>query len=386
MSSERVTTIVDELGDSPVYVDQGLLPDGQVEDLTAMVEESPVPIYVVYTQLDVDDEFNGRPGQLLALVWDQLGDDGVYVSVNPGGMLTVREHGVANQSDAVWAAEDPDDDPGATLERFVELVATGTGEEAYEQLRSDDGSSTSSSSDDAAEMLAAVIMIGLFVALVAALVFTYRARTRRDQNQVARAFSVPPHVLDAVREARSEALEEQARAAVLELGEALDRTDVPAGGGSGSGTSAVTEYRAALDAYDAAGRTLDRSGGSIADLVGALVLAETGTAHLRRATGRESLRRRPLPRPCFFNPLHGAATRDVTLPGHSTSHVRVGACAVCARHVDDDVEPDTLMVTVGARDVPYYESGAEPWSSTGYGALRADLVERVLAGPARPGA
>jgi glycogen phosphorylase len=30
------------------------------------------------------------------------------------------------------------------------------------------------------------------------------------------------------------------------------------------------------------------------------------------------------------------------------------------------------------RDVPYYESGLEPWASTGYGALRSNLVERVI--------
>jgi hypothetical protein len=39
-----------------------------------------------------------------------------------------------------------------------------------------------------------------------------------------------------------------------------------------------------------------------------------------------------------------------------------------------------LQVTVDGHDVPYYESGLEPWASTGYGALRSNLVERVLTG------
>ncbi|WP_166349281.1 hypothetical protein [Phytoactinopolyspora limicola] len=369
MSTDRVASIADHLAESPVYVEPGALPAEHVQSITEMVEDSPVPIYVVYLPLRYDDEFNGSAGQLLTLVHDQLGADGVYVSIDSLDVLTARTHGVSSQYDAARVAHQEDTHVGK-IERFVELVATGTGEQAYRELRD---SRSSSSSESFTEGVAAAAGGVVVFAVVGAIIwaFAYRAKIRRDSRRVARAYSVPAHVLDAVRGARSEAVTEQARSTILALGEELERTDVPPGG------SALTEYRAALDAYDAAGRTLDRQQ-NLADIVGALVLAETGEAHLRRTAGRDALRRRPRPRPCFFNPLHGAAQRDVRLPGSAAGSV--GACGVCAEQVDSDVQPDTLQVTVGGQDVPYYESGLEPWASTGYGALRANLVERVLTG------
>ncbi|AYY14413.1 hypothetical protein EF847_18665 [Actinobacteria bacterium YIM 96077] len=378
MSTDRAATIADELAESPVHVEPGALPEERVETLTELVDGSPVPIYVVYVSMDYEDEFGGDAGQLLALVHEKLGEPGVYASVDWNDYLTVREYDVASQSGARSVAQE-ESGAGAKLERFVELVATGTGDEVHQEMR-EERTETESSSDTEALLGLSVATVGFILVAAAILALAHRARIRRGSQRVATAFSVPAHVREAVRGARMDAVDEQARTAILELGQRLDSVDVPASG------RPLAEYRSALDAYDAARRTQEGSAG-FADTVGALVLAEMGEAHLRRAVGNESLRRQPLPTPCFFNPLHGAAAKNVALPGErsgsgdvASTGTLVAACTICAEQVGDGVEPDILQVAVDGQDVPYYESGFEPWASTGYGALRSNLVERVLAG------
>jgi hypothetical protein len=230
MTTDRVTTIAEHLAESPVYVEPGSLPLDQVETITDLVADSPVPIYVVYVQLHYNDEFSGSAGQLLTLVHHEFGADGVYVSIDSLDSLTTRSHGVPGQYDATRVAQQ-EDTHADKIERFVELVSTGTGEQAYQEMRD----SSSSSSPDFGEGVATAAVGLVTFALIGAIVwaFAYRAQVRRDSRRVAKAFSVPSHVLDAVRGARSETVAEQARTTILALGETLEGTSVPAGG-SGS--------------------------------------------------------------------------------------------------------------------------------------------------------
>ena len=86
---------------------------------------------------------------------------------------------------------------------------------------------------------------------------------------------------------------------------------------------------------------------------------------------------------CFFNPLHGVSARYVTWsPISQRQGLTVRACNECARRVKRRREPDALRCHVHGRDIPYYEVNPKHsvWAATGYGQLRHDLIERVLAG------
>lgn len=109
----------------------------------------------------------------------------------------------------------------------------------------------------------------------------------------------------------------------------------------------------------------------------ALSLAEAATA------GRRAPKRRAH---CFFNPLHGTATRPTPWRAVGTRRgVTVPLCSACAAAVRDRRTPQALTVEHEGRRVPYYEVPAEEsvWSATGYGALRGDLVQRILRGDLR---
>lgn len=125
------------------------------------------------------------------------------------------------------------------------------------------------------------------------------------------------------------------------------------------------------------GRTLDADDDlHVTDAVGALVLAESGQAHLERALGSARDRRRDPARPCFFNPLHGAAKHAVKLPGDADT--RVPACAACAKSVRAGRQPQALMVRTSGTTAPYYETDPQPWAATGYGSIDPDWVDKVL--------
>ncbi|WP_026876868.1 hypothetical protein [Jiangella gansuensis] len=126
------------------------------------------------------------------------------------------------------------------------------------------------------------------------------------------------------------------------------------------------------DLYERAGlarseaeRVLDSE--RLTDVVGALVLARTGLDDLRVAAGRSQIRYQP----CFFNPMHDQATRQVAYTlGAGT--VSVPVCRHCQAdirrggHHLDAVPSDT------SPGEPYF-LGDDEWAVTGYGALVEDL-------------
>lgn len=89
---------------------------------------------------------------------------------------------------------------------------------------------------------------------------------------------------------------------------------------------------------------------------------------------------------CFFNPLHGVSARRISWrPIGQRQVLSVRGCAECAKRVRRRRQPDALTCHVHGRDVPYYEIDPKQsvWAATGYGQLRDDLIERVLAGQSR---
>ncbi|GAA1614483.1 hypothetical protein GCM10009789_80770 [Kribbella sancticallisti] len=126
------------------------------------------------------------------------------------------------------------------------------------------------------------------------------------------------------------------------------------------------------DLYERAGlarsegeRALDSS--RLTDLIGALALARSGLDDLRVAAGRSHVRYAP----CFFNPLHDQATKEIAYPiGAGT--VSVPACRHCHGDIRRGVR-DLDAVPSDTRPGEPYFLGDDKWAVTGYGALVDDL-------------
>lgn len=373
-TTDPIRTIADALTESPVYVDPILtneVPADVADDLVATIEANDLPVYVVVYPLDYNDQFNGRSSQLLALVQEEAGRDGVYVHADSDDRLETYGVGVDDYWEAASVASD-EPTTAADLERFLDLVISGEAPGILDQSWETESGSGGSGpdADGVPAPVLGLIATVVIIALIVVGVVVARAN-RRPAKAVRRAYDVPDDVVEAVRRSQESTVAAQARARVLALGEALDHTNVP------SEADALTEYRAALDAYDAAGRTLDADDDlHVTDAVGALVLAETGQAHLERALGSARDRRRDPARPCFFNPLHGAARHAVKLPGDADT--RVPACAACAKSVRAGRQPQALMVRASGTTAPYYETDLQPWAATGYGSIDPDWVDKVL--------
>lgn len=117
----------------------------------------------------------------------------------------------------------------------------------------------------------------------------------------------------------------------------------------------------------------------LSDAVGVLVLldmAEDAVVRSRAGSGKPRVH-------CYANPLHGTRTqRTEWREFGGTRSVRVPLCAECAKAVRGRRRPRVLPARYQGSEVPYYEvpEAESVGAATGYGALRGDLVERVLRG------
>ena len=141
---------------------------------------------------------------------------------------------------------------------------------------------------------------------------------------------------------------------VTQLGEELTRLD---GEVARLDRDGRVDYQKALDAYEAARRSVPRM--RRADDVAAVV-DTLSTARYAMACVRARLDGRPLPElkpPCYFDPQHGPSTYDVrwTAPGRGTR--MVPACAQDAARVADGERPNVRTVRVGGRRIAYWEAG-----------------------------
>jgi hypothetical protein len=111
----------------------------------------------------------------------------------------------------------------------------------------------------------------------------------------------------------------------------------------------------------------------VGDLIGARVLAQSGTHDLgrgRRGSGDPLV-------PCFFDPRHpDAATTASWRLGDGM--VDVPCCVACGTAANDGGTPRLLLLPHGRRTVPYWERD-DVWARTGFGAITDDLARDVLA-------
>ncbi len=358
-----------------VYVDAT-----EVTRIEAAIERSPEPLFVVLYPFEYDDRFGGDPGDLLSRLHDKSGVPGLYVANAPvyagqdfrlearawdtgTGGLSTDTYALSAIGEAAGA-----DDLGAQLVAVAEAVADGTVRQQYDELLAED-SETGTGTGSAGGLGdggATPYLVGGGVVLALALVWALARRSRRTAPS-AREFVLPTSVLDRVRDAHDEELTRRAHQDVLALGERIEAAEMAA-------DAAPRSWQAALDHYDAARRVLgDDDRADVLDVVGAIVLAERGTAAL--AAARAGKRFTPAV-PCFLNPLHGTGTTSGRVE-HDGSRVTVPLCGDCRADLRKGRRPDILDVVRDGQPVHYFDTDHEPWASSGYGALHADLVERL---------
>ncbi|MEO3786784.1 hypothetical protein ABGB12_25945 [Actinocorallia sp. B10E7] len=384
------TEIAEALRRSPVYADPSLeaaLPAAKRRVLLARIEAAPMPVFVVLVPLVKGGTWED-PEELLTVVHDRLGRDGVYISLGSySPQLEARQWGGTEEErrDSEYAVQVPfflsefDEAPLADhLIEAVELVAAGGGRAAYEKAIEHPRSEPSIELSDSAELIPTPVVAGVLgVAAVTGLaVWRWRrsARVLREQ----RPLLLSREILTAAGKADRAELRDRAEREVIAFGELLEGSDLD------SDASRVHDLMTlALDAYQAAAKTLDSATG-VPDLAGALVLVDRGRDALDSARALASGGREAPHSPlCFFNPLHGdAAGAVVWRELGSRDSLRVQACRACAKAVRDHRAPESLPDQVDGRTVPYY---AVPtlWARTGYGQFGDDLVHRVLRGDLR---
>jgi len=328
-ADERPALIARALAHSPVYVSDSLArvaPAAQVRALRAEVARDPFGAYVAVVPIFDKESGVESPQDLLSVLHDRLGRDGVYVAADESGIfLAAAAYGARTRyrPDRVdlAALEDVPLRAGPVARARYALALMRTGRRAPHARRFPAGA------------LTALGAVAVFVPL------TLRRRRRRPGARP-RGTAVPADA------------EAQARAARDALARAL--------------AAAPDAPEHAFRLHDAASKATDEARQAI-DWVGVLVLARAGLA---AAAGRAATA------PCFFNPLHGDGEARTwwALGGR---RAELPACRACAAAVADGAAPSALL----DRGRPYWERDTL-WARTGFGALDEDLADRVLAGAA----
>lgn len=379
MSEDLLAQIWASLESTGVWVAPELSGEVSPAELAALreaVAAVATPTYVVVQPLVDGDAFGGEAAELLTQLHDRYDAGGLYLApqfyggpdtlnvvdrawgtdLDPWQALAVAE---ARHADA----EDRIDDLGGFLVEATQLIADPDLPQAYDDEVASTSAPTGGGPDpvENGDPVAGLLVGGLLGLLIVAAVVAVVRRGRRPQT-----FALPASVVAQVREAHADRIEQEARTGLLALGDAIRTEDLDAGDDNRA-------WQAALDHYDAAARVLDTGGADldVLDAVGALVLVRRGRAALAAATSGKPYRPATS---CYLHPLHDAPTGRRTRlvqDGHTGD---VPLCAACRADLKAGRTPDALRVDRGGRAVLYVESGAEPWASTAYGALGADLV------------
>jgi hypothetical protein len=137
-------------------------------------------------------------------------------------------------------------------------------------------------------------------------------------------------------------------------------------------------YAAALAAYETAEHACDRAR-SPEDLRAVAAVLRRGREELARAEALLEGRDEPEEQhgPCFFDPRHGPAVREVEWSPDGAAPRRVAACAADAERIARGAEPDIRQVMVDGRAVPYWDAPPEfrPWLEGHYGPARRGGIQ-----------
>lgn len=369
-----IAAIVADLKTGHVHVDSAVadaIGADQLAAVKATVQGSELPMYVIAAPLAIRSDLT--PVQLVSLVHRQFPEDGVYFVSQPSydgsWRLASTSYGVvtdnANALAGYTVAELYPADLGLQLQHATEMMVHGTARQEYDKVFPDVHSSTSTQDDSPPQILGmdlpvAGLVLGLIVALVVAAVPLLRRRARARHELV-----VKGRVLRRISTAQTQDWRHRAEAEVAALGDRINTLQIAT-------DSDRAAWSAALDHYQAATGVLDGSTDA-ADSIGAMVLARRGDDALDHAVAGKPWTASPV---CFFNPFHGAATTKARWKISAGSR-DVPCCANCRKDIRRRREPDFLDLPVGDTVVHYVDADAEPWTSTGYGALDTELLARL---------
>lgn len=149
-----------------------------------------------------------------------------------------------------------------------------------------------------------------------------------------------------------------------------------------------TDYQRALDAYEDAKVSLARATVAADVTTVTTTLADGRFSHACVLAGQAGTAR-PLRRgPCFFDPAHGPATRDVEWAPPGGVPRPVPVCFRDGERLDRGDQPETRLVRLGDRRVAWYASGPVylPWAAGWYaelvreGRIEAERLTMAYAG------
>lgn len=386
-ATEQIVTALEE---SPVHIDPSYanaFPEEHASDMAQQITDSNVLLRVLVVPLIDGGEWSGEAERMVAAVHDRIGDKAHYLVLD-GRSLSGHD----------FVPEAPEEQRAhygsltATMELGHDAQATELLDRAVEVAISDDPRGEYETADEERErgptewlyslgplgyVLYTVLPWILLVLALIGLGFGVH-RWRRPR-------AVPLHAqhaaFDSANRARRDELARKAGEELVRLGERLSDaapvTDDP---------GATGELRKALDVHAAARRVHDAlpETEALVDIVGVLVLLDMAKDHMDRAT--LPARRRsttPVRSHCYANPLHGTDTKTTTWREFGgRQDIEVPLCDRCAKAVRDRFRPTVLPDHHDGQEVAYYEVPTDEsvWSATGFGTLRADLVERILRG------
>lgn len=364
--------IAADLADDGVHIDASLAdafsPD-QLSELTELVDGADPAVYVLVVPLTYASDLSAN--QVVTLVHNVREEDGVYFVGHPGGADEWRVESTSynvptNNEDALatYVAGDryPSDLPLQVADT-VEVFTSGNAEQEYAEQFPERQESVAGADDGSSDVLGLdpPVAIGLGAAIVAVVVALWLLRRRGPRGDVA----LKRRALQRISSAQTEEWRRRAETETAALGDRIRDLEIERGDDGST-------WAAALDHYQAATAILDRSD-TAADSIGALVLARRGDDALGHAADGRSWTPAVA---CFFNPLHGPATTKA--PWKTAAGKRdVPCCAACKRDIGKRREPEILDLPTEDTVVHYMDSGAEPWASTGFGALTPDLLDRL---------
>lgn len=404
--TDELDTIHQALQSDGYYLDPSLADQfspQQLEALQSGLAAADQPTYVIVYPFRDSDVYGGSAVDLVARLHQAYPDPGVYLTTTTDLTqaeydtisLEGRQYDVLGQRDgslddyqllsAVQYEKPPD--LGTAFVRAVDLLNAGPEaiEKAYDKAYAasnadggggstgstgSDGPSGGNGGDGAGFDPTGLVVAVLVLAVLGALGW---AAIRRLGRGAARRTPVvlPAAALARIRESQERKRVDEARAAVLALGVAVDQINLSTADKRAGWQAAFDHFQAARDLLESA--TAGTGEPEPLDVVGVLVIAGRGESALAAAR-----RGRPWEpsTPCFLNPLHGVARERVRLDGGPRGQ-DVPACADCLAALAAHTEPDMLDVEHRGRVVHYFETDVQPWAATGYGALDTDLLQAL---------
>jgi hypothetical protein len=186
----RADYIAAQLARDPVFITDEAPRDLKPQDavrIRAAIARMPVPTYAaVVADIDGDQDPQGPPDRLIALLHDKLGRNGVYVVVPSTGIgVTAEQFGESLPlQPAAWEvtySQPYDAGAARTIERFVDNIRSGHAQQRYDEAyaKSKTGWEPKPSADATDQAQEAGVYSGMGAAILGAALLIWRNRRRR---------------------------------------------------------------------------------------------------------------------------------------------------------------------------------------------------------------